>query len=142
MATNATSFSQIARDLKALPSRISAAVARDISREIQRNFDLGVDPYGKAWRPLKRSTLDRGRHPPPLTDTRAGRESVKLAAMAGAGIRITVGKIYMVYHQMPKISALRKFPRRSFLPFDKMPESWGAIALAHLEAQGRRVIGG
>jgi phage gpG-like protein len=163
--TNAGRFSAVARELARLPSRVSAAVARDIGREIQRNFDRGVDPYGKTWEALADSTIERGRHPPPLTDTGRGRASVKVVAAAGAGIRITVGVTYMLYHQFGGPSHLRHRgsyrlrrlhkdfgrdrdrggergnpPKRSFLPFDRIPDAWGAIVLAHLEAQVKRVI--
>lgn len=167
---NAKQFSKIMRELARVPAQSSRDVARDINREIQRNFDRGVDPYGKPWRKLAKSTLENGRHPPPLTDSRDGRKSVRVSAMAGAGIQIVVGVLYMLYHQFGGASHLRgpgnnarqryknrkkhpdfgrdkdrssgreSPPRRSFLPFDRLPPAWGEIILGRLEQNARRVL--
>jgi phage gpG-like protein len=126
---NAAKLAKIMRDMSKMPSRVSATIASDLSKEVQRNFDRGVDPSGKPWRKLAKSTLKRGRRPPPLTDTRKGRRSVKVAAMPGAGIRFTVGVLYMIYHLLggPKSE---KFPagqppKRSFLPLGtQVPATW------------------
>lgn len=151
---NAKRFAKVVRDLGRLPSKASAQVAKDLSAEIQRNFERGIDPYGKRWRPLADSTLDRGRHAPPLTDTGHGRASVRVKSKRGAGIMIVVGVLYMIYHQFGGASHLRgpggsyakrhknkafgrdkdrssgrnHPPRRSFLPHgNQMPPRWLAI---------------
>lgn len=156
---HAKQFSQVMRDLARVPAQASRAIAKDISKEIQRNFARGVDPYGEPWRELADSTRARGRHEPPLTDTGAGKRSVKVAPLASAGIRITVSVFYMVYHQFGGKSHLRggrrnpRFgtdtdrstdrenpPRRSFLPFDALPRAWGEIILARLEEMARKRV--
>lgn len=158
--TNARRFSAALREMARVPSRVSAAIAKDISKEIQKNFSAGVDPYGRAWRALAKSTIKAGRSPPPLTDTGAGRRSVLVRSTSGAGIEIVVGVLYMLYHQFGGASHLRgpggsyrlrkknknfgrdkdrsggrnNPPRRSFLPFERMPPKWEKIWEKHLKA--------
>lgn len=162
--TNARRFSAALREMARVPSRVSTAIAKDISREIQKNFSAGVDPYGRAWRQLAKSTIKAGRHPPPLTDTGEGRRSVVVKAAQGAGINIVVGVLYMLYHQFGGASHLRgpggsyrkrrknknfgrdkdrsagrgNPPKRSFLPFERMPPKWEAIWEKHLKAMLRK----
>jgi phage gpG-like protein len=148
------------REMARVPSRVAPAVARDISREIQRSMDASKDPYGRPWKIKangKRSKLLR---------TGRGRASILVRAARGAGFQITVGVLYMIYHQFGGASHLRgpggsyrlrkknknfgrdkdrssgrnKPPQRMFLPFDRLPDSWGAIILARLEAMGQKVI--
>jgi phage gpG-like protein len=166
---DAKRFSKIMRDLERVPSQAATKIAEDISDEIQSNFDRGVDPYGRHWRELADSTLERGRHEPALTDTRHGRESITVRALAGAGVRIVVGALYMIYHQFGGASHLRgpggsyrlrhrnkhfgrdrdrsrgreRPPKRSFLPFDRIPARWREIVQHRMsEILKRRVTRG
>lgn len=117
---HAKQFSQVMRDLARVPAQASRAIAKDISKEIQRNFARGVDPYGEPWRELADSTRARGRHEPPLTNTGSGKRSVRVA---------------------PDRSTDRENPpRRSFLPFDALPRAWGEIILARLEEMARKRV--
>lgn len=138
MTYDAKSFAKLMRDLARVPSKSARAVAKDLSREIQRNFDRGLDPFGRKWRTLAPSTLARGRRPPPLTDTGKGRKSVIVRPLAGAGIRITVGVLYMLYHQFGGKNG--RPPKRSFLPMDTLPRGWGEIILGRLEQDAKAVI--
>lgn len=146
-AINAKRLSQLVRKLATVPAQASARIARDLNTEIQSNFDRGVDPFGRAWKGLAKSTQEKGRHPPPLTDTGRGRASVTAKPMAGAGVAIVVGVLYMIYHQFGGKSHLRghrknknfgrdadrskvrmRPPRRSFLPQgNEWPKRWVAI---------------
>ncbi len=153
-AINSARLAQLMRDMARIPSQVSKAIAADLHREVQRNFDRGVDPFGSKWQRLAKSTLKRGRHPPPLTDSKRGRRSVKIKPMAAAGVAITVGVLYMMYHQFGGASHLRgpggsyrkrkqnkhfgrdadrssgrdNPPRRSFLPQgSELPPRWIAI---------------
>ena len=56
-------------DLANVPSRAARAVAFDLEGFVRGEFAEGVDPYGDPWTELADATLDKGRHPPPLTDT-------------------------------------------------------------------------
>lgn len=153
-AINAKRLSQLVRELGRVPSQASAKVAYALNREIQNNFDRGVDPFGRKWRGLAKSTIEGGRHNPPLTDTEQGRRSVTAKSMRGAGVMIVVGLLYMIYHQFGGASHLRgpggsyskrhknkhfgrdadrssgreHPPRRSFLPQGgQFPPRWVAI---------------
>jgi phage gpG-like protein len=116
----ALEFSNALRASIRVPSQIATPLAKAISKDIQQNFDIGQDPYEKKWKPLKKSTLRKGRTPPPLTDTGAGRKSVKVKPSKDAGIIITVGVSYMKYHQ----TGAPNLARRSFLPTSTLPKTW------------------
>lgn len=148
------------RDLARVPSKIAPAVARDIGREIQKQMDAGKDPYGKSWRRKADGSQSR------LLKTGRGRASIKVLPLAGAGIRIVVFVLYMIYHQFGGASHLRgpggsyrmrkknkNFgrdkdqssgrnhpPKRSFLPWAEVPRAWGEIVLGHLEAAAKKVV--
>lgn len=157
---NAKRFSKVMRDMAKVPSQAATLVARDISREIQKNFSRGVDPYGKSWQPKpngKKSTL---------TKTGAGRASIVVRATAGAGIEIVIGLLRMVYHQFGGMSHLKgpsgtsadrkknknfgrdkdrsskrnKPPRRSFLPFEIMPPTWAKIWQKRLNEVAKKAM--
>lgn len=162
--SNARRFARALREeLARLPSQIARDVAVKIGNEVQRNFDRGVDPYGRPWRKLAKSTIERGRHAPPLTDTGEGRDSISVEPASGAGIKILVGLTRMLYHQFGGKSHLsggrrnRAFgtgadlsrgrerpPKRSFLPFDRIPARWVELyqdSLDALSAQAQRRLG-
>jgi phage gpG-like protein len=120
----AKQFSKALSDLVKVPSQIAPAVAKKINRELQRQFDAGVDPYGRPWAPLRPATIAKGRHHPPLTDTHAGRNSVKAHATQDAGVQITVGVGYMGIHQA---GDLPRMVARKFLPTRGLPSGWRDI---------------
>ncbi len=146
-AINAKRLSKLVRDLARVPSKASSRIAYELNNEIQSNFDKGVDPFGRKWRGLARSTIEGGRHNPPLTDTGRGRASVTAKSMSGAGVMIVVGVLYMIYHQFggkshlpghrknkhfgrdkDRSSGRKHPPRRSFLPQgNEFPKRWVAI---------------
>lgn len=125
------------RDLATVPAQVSTVIAKDISREIQRNFDVGRDAFRKRWKPLAKSTLARGRHPPPLTDSGRGRASVSVTPRAGAGITITIGILYMVYHQNGGDPGP---PRRAFIPVTVLPEAWAEIIMFRIEERAGEML--
>jgi len=120
------------RRLTEVPSRAARAACEDIKAAIEKQFDEGKDPYGRPWKPLARSTIARGRTPPPLTDTGDMRDSIEVKPMAGAGISITIGVDYASYHQ----TGTSRMPARKILPEgNDMPPEWEeAIGRAMLEA--------
>jgi phage gpG-like protein len=120
----ARQFSAALSKLVQVPSQIAPAVAKKIKRDLEYRFDAGIDPYGKPWAALRPATLAKGRHPPPLTDTHAGRESVTVVPVKDAGVQISVGVAYMGIHQAgdpPRMVA------RRFLPVSRLPPDWKAI---------------
>jgi phage gpG-like protein len=117
-------FSRALSDLSGIPAQIASRVAVRISADIQRSFDAGTDPYGRAWAPLKPRTIAKGRHAPPLTDTGAGRQGVRVFAQSGAGVAMTSAVAYMGIHQsgdQPRMAA------RKFFPEGVLPAKWRAI---------------
>lgn len=117
-------FSAALSKLVSVPSQIAPMVAKKIAKDMAYRFDSGIDPYGKAWAPLRPATLKKGRHPPPLTDTHAGRDSISVHAVQDAGVQITVGVPYMGIHQdgdLPRMVA------RKFLPVTRLPPDWKDI---------------
>lgn len=110
------------RALSEVPSQASEAAAVDIAARIDDQFNDGVDPYGAPWKGLADSTIERGRFNPPLTDTRAGRESVVVRPMQGAGIEVEIGEGYMGFHQ----AGSGKMPARKILPEGDLPDDWEA----------------
>lgn len=125
------------RELASVPSQAVKAASEDIADLIEKEFDAGNDAYGQPWAPLKKSTLKKGRHPPPLTDTRQLRESVEVKPMKGAGIQITLDEVPGVFHQ----KGTKNMVKRPILPDGpRMPEPWTqAIASAADEAVSKRM---
>ncbi len=106
----------------------------EIEQAIDSQFTLGTDPYGKAWAPLKASTLKRHphRHDPPLTDTGAMRSSVTVQAtmdFIGVTIADPAG-----YHQ----DGTDHMVSRPIIPSDArgIPPAWEAA----IRDAGMRVI--
>lgn len=143
------------RDLARVPSQAARAIADDVSKEIQRTIDRSTDPHGKPWR------LKRNGKPSILKRTGRGRRSIIASPTSGAGFKIVVGVLYMIYHQFGGKSHLRghkrnpnfgrdkdrsggrnRPPTRSFLPWDRIPESWAKIVEKRIEQAARRVLRG
>lgn len=142
------------RDLARVPSRVASKSAADISREIQRSMDQGKDPFGRPWKRGSRGQTIT------LEKTGRGRRSIVVSATVGAGIKIVVSLLYMIYHQFGGKSHLRghkrnkdfgrdkdqggrrgRPPKRSFLPMgNELPPTWGEIIVGNIEAEGQRVL--
>lgn len=92
-----------------------------IERAIDSCFTLGTDPYGQTWAPLAKSTMAKGRTPPPLTDTGKMRGSVVVYAMMQtihAWVADPAG-----YHQR----GTKYMPARAVLPDERgLPPAWEA----------------
>lgn len=127
-------YSAAMRGLAGIASQIAAPVARRIRRQIALNFSAGVDPYGRAWAPLAARTLAKGRHPPPLTDTRRGREGIRVFPLNRTGVGITSDVDYMGVHQ----DGAAHIPARKFLPELALPPAWKRIWQEELSRAARR----
>lgn len=120
-------------DLAGVPSRAAARVSRELDHLIRDEFDAGADPYGTAWKPLASATIERGRVPPPLTDTRAMRDSLAVRPLRGAGVGITIDHP-AAPHQTGWRGRQGSGPARPILPNAAMPSLWEeAIEAAVLE---------
>jgi phage gpG-like protein len=155
---NATRFSAVMRDLARVQSRITARVAVQLRKQIISQMDQSKTPEGKAW--PRRADGSRSI----LFKTGAGRESIKVTPNSGAGIRIVVGVLYMIYHQFGGASHLRgpggsyakrkknknfgrdkdrssgrgNPPQRKFIPFEKLPRAWDLLILAAVKAEAAK----
>src|SRR4051812_21893889 len=89
------------RELARVPSQAARAISDDIDKEIQRTINKSTDPYGKPWR------LKRNGRPSILKRSGRGRRSIIVTPTRGAGFRIVVGILYMIYHQFGGKSHLR-----------------------------------
>lgn len=82
---------RLAQNIHSLPTAIRRKVAEASRKEMQslldEEFEQGIDPAGEEWKPLAESTRKRGRTPPPLTDTRTMRGTVK-AVRVGLNVAI------------------------------------------------------
>lgn len=106
--------------LAEVPSRATAEAATEITKELKKEFAAGRDPYGKNWAALRPSTIKRGRKPPPLTASGALRDGTEAVPMRGAGIMITVGEPYGVFHQ----TGTKNMVARPILPSKSFPKTW------------------
>jgi hypothetical protein len=133
---------QLATNLRRLgqvPSRAAARVSSDIAALIEEEFEQGADPYGRAWAPLAKSTLAKGRTPPPLTDTGAMRSSVDVRPMRGAGLSITIDHP-AAPHQTGWSGSQGSGPARPILPGAAFPARWRDAVRAAVDVEIREAI--
>lgn len=122
-------------DLAGVCERAAEAAAHTINEGIQDQYRQGMDPNGSPWAPLAKSTIMRGRHAPPLTDT---------GAMA-AGTEVTVEGTSLVatlpspgqYHQ----SGTSRMPQRQILPEGGLSPAWEKAILDAVEAEVVKCLG-
>lgn len=124
-------------EIPKIPSQAALFVAAEIEKQIQRDFDAGIDPTGRPWKPLAKATLQKGRTPPPLTDTYLGRSNVRANPMQGAGVRILSTVPYMSVHQ--KGSRKKKIPKRPFMPEKSLPRRYLDLYAAEVARWTARV---
>ena len=124
-------------DLAGVPSRAAAKVSRELDALIVEEFDQGADPYGTAWEPLAEATTERGRTPPPLTDTRKMRDSLRVRPLQGAGVGLTIAHP-AAPHQTGWRGKQGSGPARPILPAREMPPLWGEAIEAAVAAEFAR----
>ena len=126
-------------DLAGVPSRVAREVSGEIAELLQAEFDAGADPYGSPWTQLADSTIDRGRFPPPLTDTRAMRDSIRVAPLQSAGIGITIDHP-AAPHQAGWRGPQGSGPKRPILPArGELPRSWQKVIENAIEVDVDRI---
>ncbi len=108
--------------LAAIPSQIAGEVSEGIRSQISAEFEGGHDPYERSWEALAASTIARGRHAPPLTDS-GDMANVTVAPTSGAGISIQFGPEYSGFHQ----TGTKNMPARKPLPDAGFPAAWSKI---------------
>jgi hypothetical protein len=119
--SNLKAFGKLERtlgELDQLPRRLAAAVVPLVTKELQREFARGADPYGRKW-----TRLSTGK-PSHLTKSTRLRTGTRAALMPGnsKGVRILFGSRARVasLHQ----SGTKHMPARKILPERGMPASW------------------
>lgn len=111
-------------ELATVPSRTAKAVSSRLETLMQEEFDRGADPYETPWAPLRPATLAKGRTPPPLTDTSAMRDSLRVRPLAGAGVGITIAHPAGP-HQTGWSGPQGEGPARPILPTGaELPDGW------------------
>ena len=132
---------RVVERLAYVPRKVAVIAAPKLTALVQREFRTGTDPYGRPWRPLKASTLAKGRRPPPLSDTRRLRDGTG-AVVTRSGIRLTVGAAYGVFHQYGfRVGRVKVGPRK-VLPGHGMPASWKAVLDESSRMAARRAVSG
>lgn len=129
-------LAQRVADLGQVPSRASKRVSSELTDVIRMEFDEGADPYGTAWEPLRPATLAKGRHHPPLTDTGAMRDSLRVKPLRGAGVGITIDHP-AAPHQTGWSGPVGDGPARPILPAREMPPLWDEIIASAIEEEMR-----
>lgn len=139
MATLAQLEERLA-DLARVPARAARRVSEALEEEMQDEFDRGTDPYETGWRPLAPATLARGRSAPPLTDTRAMRDSLAVRPLRGAGVSITIDHPALP-HQTGWSGRRGTGPARPILPArGELPDEWIDIIDTAVRAEFRRAV--
>lgn len=122
------------RNLADVPRRASEIAAPKITDLLQTEFRAGVDPYNRAWAPLKKSTVRKGRRPPPLTGfTRQLRDGTRAQLYPGnrRGIQLVAGASYGKFHQYGFHVRSTLVPARKIFPDGgRLPKAWSAVLRA------------
>ncbi len=119
-------LSNISARMDRARAEASRRVAAAITAVIDREFATGTDPRGVPWAPLKKSTLARGRRPPPLTDTGKMRASV---VVSGGSLDVSIASP-AGFHQ----SGTRYMRARPIVPTGPGAAKWVAAVNAAIQS--------
>jgi hypothetical protein len=133
----------VLRRLSDLPRAVAVEAKPKIDKLLREGYQNGVDPYGNAWAPLKPSTLARGRHAPPLTDTRKLRDGTvsKLRSGLRAGLVLMTGAPYGYFAQVGFRVGRTSVPPRRILPQYGLPVGWKIVLHDAARKCARRAVG-
>ena len=112
--------------LAQLPRKLAQASVGDVNLALRSQFQRGVDSYDRPWRPLKPSTIARGRRNPPLTDRTKLRDGT-MARATQYGLQIAVGARYGAFHQVGFRVGRTWVGPRKILPGRGLPKAWRLI---------------
>lgn len=125
-------------ELARVPSAVAPQASADLTALLQQEYSSGADPYGVPWAPLKKSTLRKGRRPPPLTASGGMRRGTKAFPISGAGVGFAVpfpGNI----HQGGSVRGLQARP---ILPRGgRLPATWSLVIRSSARAQVLKRVG-
>jgi hypothetical protein len=131
---------RVVDELGQLPRKLAVAAAPDITAMLHQQFVDGKDPYGRAWKPLAKSTVAKGRRNPPLYGpTRKLADGTMAKPMTGGriGLTLIVGAPYGIFHQQGR----GRPPRREILPTRGMPAAWRRALDTQAKLLARRAAG-
>ena len=135
---NTLGLAKTVRQLQRVPAQMARPVADRLNRWIQEGFDKGEDPYGVAWAPLAQATLDRGRFPPPLTDTRRMRSQAILVPLSGSGLALLPQISYGRRH----MAGTPDMPKRRYYPDAGIPAAWHRVIEEEQHNATMRILNG
>lgn len=138
MSADLGGLGRVLDKLSRVASNVAPIASPMLADLIAEEFAGGADPYGTPWQTLSETSLALGRTDPPLSDTDAMRDSVKVFPMQGAGIAITIDAP-AVHHQFgAPNNRWGPLPARPILPNHGIPPTWArALADAKDEAWER-----
>ena len=136
---------QTIRRLSDLPRATAEEAQEPLNRLLREEFRNGTDPYGRAWAPVKPSTIARrlrSKSATPLTDTGAGRDGTGVDLREGgrAGLTIRTGAPYLYFHQVGFRVGRTQVPARPVLPDRGLPASWRRVLDAAARRAARRLV--
>ncbi len=129
-------LAQRVADLARVPARASARVAVALAELIEEEFASEADPYGNAWKPHAKSTVERWGPHPILHLSGAMHSSVNVRPMPGAGVSITIDHP-AAPHQTGWSGPQGTGPARPVLPGNRMPARWREAIAAEVSATFR-----
>lgn len=121
--------------LAKVPAQASVEAAAGINRLLKQEYANGTDPYGKAWAPLKPSTIAKGRRPPPLTASGTMRAGTVAKPMPGGGIQLEAPSPANFHQYGTKVMA-----KRAILPDKGLPATWKAEIDKAVQAAIKRTM--
>ena len=127
-------------ELALLPQRVATNAAPKLDRLVKAQFARGVDPYGRAWKPITLATKKRrkGRKgAPPLTDTSRLRAGTGVR-VTRAGARLQLGAPYGYFHQV----GTRNMPARRIFPQFGLPATWRKVLRDAAREERRKILAG
>ena len=132
---------RVVDQLGGLPRKLVVAAAPKITELQRAQFTNGLDPYGRPWKLLAKSTIKRGRRNPPLTAaTKRLRDGTITTPIVGRiGLRHRVAAPYGVHHQYGAPRA--NLPKREILPTQGLPPAWERILDDQALLLARRAVG-
>lgn len=136
---------QTIRRLSDLPRATAEEAQEPLNRLLREEFRNGTDPYGRAWAPVKSSTIARRlrtKSSTPLTDTRALRDGTRVDLRDGgrAGLTIRTGAPYGYFHQVGFRVGRTNVPARPVLPDRGIPAPWRRVLEAAARRAARRLV--
>ncbi len=127
-------FARALRELAKVPAQVASEAAGDITKIMKRNVGAGLDPYGRAYSPLRPASIDRGRRAPPL---RKYRRTLHADPMGSAGISLHADHPQAGFHQ----TGTSRMAKRIVLPDGPIPATWRAALQKRLHEAVRARLG-